>query len=237
MPAMKIRLLAFASASDAVGGAELDLELPEGATVGDLKQRLERDHAQLAGLWHRVAVAVDGELVPDPTALTEGCEVALLPPVSGGCGENVVARAPAVEITESALDVDDVAARVAGPDCGALVVFVGTVRNRHGGRDVARLTYSGYLPMALERMSRIVDDLERELAGTRIALVHRLGTLEPGIASVVIAASSPHRGDAYEASRCALERLKAEVPIWKREHYAGGEAAWREEEVLAAPTL
>ncbi|HVS16044.1 MAG TPA: molybdenum cofactor biosynthesis protein MoaE [Thermoanaerobaculia bacterium] len=231
---MKIRLLAFASASDAVGGSELELELPEGATVGDLKERLERDHAALAGLWHRVAVAVDGELAQDSTALADGAEVALLPPVSGGCGE-ASGVVPAVEITESPLDVDGVAARVAGPDCGALVVFVGTVRDRHHGRPVERLGYTAYRPMALVRMRRIAGDLERSFAGTRVALVHRLGTLEPGVASVVIAVASPHRDAAYQASRQALERLKAEVPIWKREHYAGGAAAWREEEVLARP--
>jgi MoaE-MoaD fusion protein len=230
---MKIRLLAFASASDAVGGSELELELPEGATIGDLKARLERDHAALAGLWNRVAVAVDGELAPDRTVLADGVEVALLPPVSGGSGGSAASR---VEITEGALDADEVASRVAGSDCGAVVLFVGTVRDRHGGRRVERLAYSAYRPMALDRMRRIAGELEGSFSGTRVALVHRLGTLEPGVASVVIAVASPHRGAAYEASRLALERLKAEVPIWKREHYAGGEAAWREEEVLAAPS-
>jgi molybdopterin synthase catalytic subunit len=233
---MKVRLLAFASASDAVGASELELELDPGLTVGQLKTRLEREHRGLAGLWGRIAVAVDGELAADADVLAEGVEVALLPPVSGGSCAAPGAPpklAERVAITEHPLDVAAIAARVAGADCGAQVVFVGVVRDHHAGRRVERLTYTGYRPMAIERMRRIVAELERENDGARVAIAHRLGTLEPGVASVVIAVASPHRAQAYEVSRHALERLKAEVPIWKREHYAGGEAAWREEEALA----
>ena len=231
---MKVRLLAFASASDAVGASELELELDPGFTIAQLKARLEREHPALAGLWGRIAVAVDGELAADADELEEGSEVALLPPVSGGARADrpVGAR---VAITEEPLDVAAVTAKVAGADCGAEVLFLGVVRDHHGGRRVERLTYTAYRPMALERMRRIAAELEQESGGpTRVAIVHRLGTLEPGVASVAIAVASPHRQEAYEASRRALERLKAEVPIWKREHYAGGDAAWREEESLAS---
>ena len=113
-----------------------------------------------------------------------------------------------------------------------MVLFVGTVRDRHGGRPVTRLTYSAYRSMAERRLSALAAELE-ELHGARVAIVHRLGTLEPGEASVVIAAAAPHRAAAYAASRECLERLKREVPVWKREHYADGSAAWREEEPLA----
>jgi len=108
------------------------------------------------------------------------------------------------------------------------------VRDHHAGRPVAKLTYSAYRPMALAGLRRIVTDLEASGPGLRAAIVHRLGEVPVGEASVVIAISSPHRAAAYEASRTALERLKAEIPIWKREHYADGEAAWREEEPLAS---
>jgi molybdopterin synthase catalytic subunit len=139
-------------------------------------------------------------------------------------------------LTDEPIDVGAVAHAVSGPDCGAQVLFVGTVRNRHDGREVARLTYSAYRPLAERRLAVLVDELAAA-HGARLAIVHRLGTLEPGEASVVIAVGAPHREAAYAASRECLERLKREVPVWKREHYADGSARWREEEPLvpAAP--
>lgn len=134
-------------------------------------------------------------------------------------------------LTDSPLDPTPLLAQVSTPDRGALVLFLGTVRDHHRGRSVAFLTYSAYRPMALARLERIVADLEAD--GTvRAAIVHRLGEVPVGEASVAIAASSAHREAAYEASRTALERLKREVPIWKRERYADGEEVWREEEPL-----
>jgi MoaE-MoaD fusion protein len=222
---MKIRLLAFASAADALGGASTELELPGPATVGDLKDRLAADHPALGALWPRVAVAVDGELVRDDAPLADGVEVALLPPVSGGSGQ------PAA-LVDRPLDAAVTAAAVAGPDCGAVVLFVGTVRDHHQGRQVARLTYTAYREMAESRLATITAELEVQ-HGARVAVTHRLGDLQPGEASVVIATAAPHREAAYAASRGCLERLKREVPIWKQEHYGDGSARWREEEPLS----
>jgi molybdopterin synthase catalytic subunit len=227
---MRIRLLAFASAGDALGAGEMDLDLPDGSRVADLRERLDRDHPALAPLWPRLAVAVDGRVVTTfDEPIPDGAEVALLPPVSGGSG-----RTDRTGITEGPIDVDEVVASVSGTDCGAVVVFVGTVRNRHQGRPVERLTYTGYPSMTRTGFERIAADLEAAHPGLRVAIVHRLGEVPVGEASVVIAAASPHRAAAYEASRTALERLKTEIPIWKREHYADGEAVWREEEPLRA---
>jgi len=183
------------------------------------------------GEWReRLAVAVDGELTTADAVLADGCEVALLPPVSGGSSD---ARAALVDLVDGPIDVAAVERSVAGPGCGAVVLFLGTVRNHHAGRAVERLTYSAYRPMALAGLRRIAGELEG--AGScRVGLVHRLGEVAVGEPSVVIAVASAHRQAAYEASRDALERLKREVPIWKREHYAGGDAAWREEERLVA---
>jgi len=228
---MKIRLLAFASAADALGSGELDLELPDGSRISDLCARLDRDHPQLAPLWARLAVAVDGRIVPAGTLLQEGAEVALLPPVSGGTQEEPEEPSRAA-LTEKPIDAGQAIAAVSGPGRGAVAVFLGTVRDQHGGRPVEKLIYSAYRPMALEGLERIVADLEAAHPDLRAAIVHRLGEVPVGEASVVIAIGSPHRAAAYEASRTALERLKAEIPIWKREHYADGEAAWREEEPL-----
>ena len=115
------------------------------------------------------------------------------------------------------------------------MVFLGNVRNHHAGREVAALTYSAYRTMAEARLEAIVSELEAADEDLRSEIVHRLGEVPVGEPSVVIAVASPHRAAAYEASRLALERLKREVPIWKRERYADGETVWREEEPLGEP--
>ncbi len=223
---MRVRLLAFATAAEAIGTRESELELPAGSRVGDLWELLERRHPDLAGLAGRLAMAVDGRLAGRDTPLADGAEVALLPPVSGG--------APAAALVDGPIDVEALRRQVAAPGCGAVLTFLGAVRDAHRGRPVSQLDYDAYRPMALERLERIAAELEGESPGLRVAIVHRLGTVPVGEPSVAIAVASPHRAAAYEASRAALERLKREVPIWKRELYADGGAAWREEEPLCA---
>jgi molybdopterin synthase catalytic subunit len=225
---VKIQLLAFASAADALGTDQLEVEIPSPATVSALGALLRARFPALEPLWPRLAVAVDGELAAADRALSPGVEVALLPPVSGGSGS--VAGA-VTGLTEQAIDIAQVTAAVGRKDRGAVLLFLGTVRDHHRGRPVTHLTYSAYRPMASQRLRRIVEELE---AGGEVAaeIVHRLGRVAAGEPSVVIAVASAHRQAAYEASRRALERLKKEVPIWKREHYADGGVEWREEEPL-----
>lgn len=232
---MNIRLLAFASAGDVLGASEMDLEMPEGSRVADLRDHLDRDHPGLAPLWPRLAVAVDGRVVPPETPLADGSEVALLPPVSGG-SEDLKSEPFRAGLVDGPIDVQRVADSVAGPSRGAVVLFLGTVRDHHAGRSVGRLTYSAYRSMALDGLRRIVHDLEAAAPGLKAAIVHRLGEVPVGEASVAIAVGSPHRAAAYEASRTALERLKTEIPIWKREHYTEGPPLWREEEPLTPGT-
>lgn len=228
---MKIALLAFASAGDILGAGEAELEVEPATTVADLKRLLEARHPELAPLWGRLAIAVNGDLRSDDTLLSEGDEVALLPPVSGGSG----GEEPSV-LTAEPLDAEAIVRRIAHPSCGAVVLFSGTVRDSHRGRAVERITYSAYRSMAEARLREIARRLELRHPGARVAIVHRIGEIAVGEASVVIAVASPHREAAYAASREALERLKAEVPIWKREHYRDGESSWREEELLVSNT-
>jgi molybdopterin synthase catalytic subunit len=230
---MKIRLLAFATAADALGTDETEMELPEGSRVSDLRARLDREHPSLAALWPRLAVAVDGRVVTHGEPIPDGAEVALLPPVSGGSEDEPRAELR-WHLVDGPIDGERIIAAVSAPGRGAVVVFYGTVRDHHAGRRVEKLTYSAYRSMARDGLARIVADLESAHQDLRAAIVHRLGEVPAGEASVVIAVASPHRAAAYEASRLALERLKAEIPIWKREHYAGGEAVWREVEPLVA---
>lgn len=234
---MKIRVVAFATASDVLGREALELTLPEAAGLAELRAELVARHPNLEVLWERLAVAVDGELARGETRLSDGCEVALLPPVSGGAPSAATCapeerRARLAALTDEAIDVAAVERAVAGSGRGAVLLFLGTVRDHHRGRAVDRLTYSAYRTMAEQTLGRIARELETEADELRVAIVHRLGEVPVGEASVAIAAASPHRAAAYDASRQALERLKREVPIWKREHYADGEAVWREEEPL-----
>lgn len=138
------------------------------------------------------------------------------------------------DLVHEAIDVASVEHAVAHPSCGAVLLFLGNVRDHHGGKKVVRLSYSAYETMARERLRRIARELEDEGrdAGLRVAIVHRLGDVPIGEPSVVIAVASAHREAAYDASRTALERLKREVPIWKRETYDDGDEVWREEESL-----
>lgn len=135
------------------------------------------------------------------------------------------------------LDAAAVIAAVASSAAGATVLFLGTVRDHHDGRQVTGIEYSAYELMAETAVARIVRELESATPGLHLAIVHRLGELTVGEASVAIAASSPRRVAAQEAARIALERVKSEVPIWKRERYADGNIAWREEEPLGGPSL
>lgn len=227
---MRVRILAFASAATELGAAEVEIDLAEGATVETLRRQLLTRHPGLASLWPRLAVAVDGELATADTGLAEGVEVALLPPVSGG--QRVRAR-----LVDGPIDVEDLRAETGHPSCGAVTLFVGSARDNHAGRAVTSLAYSAYRRMALDSLDRIARGLEAEAPGLRLGIVHRLGAVPVGEASVAIAAASPHRAAAFTASRAALERLKRETPIWKRESYADGSAAWREEEPLVGPAV
>ena len=222
---MKITVLAFATAGDALGARSLEIELEDGATVADLRRELEGRSPALTAIWDRLALAVDGELAAPDAPLTDGCEVALLPPVSGGSG-------PRVDLVEGPISIDRLIASSRDAGRGATVVFTGSVRDRRGDRGVTHLTYEGYAPMARPALERICSELERENDGLWLAVTHRLGEVPVGQTSVAILAGAPHRAAAFEACRAVLERLKREVPIWKREHYADGTAEWREEERL-----
>jgi len=130
-----------------------------------------------------------------------------------------------VDIRESPLSIDEALASVRRPGAGGIALFVGVVRDENAGRAVTRLEYSAYASMAKREMERIAEEIEREIEGVRLAALHRVGSLEVGEAAVVCAASAPHRGEAFRACRELIDRIKARVPIWKREIGPDG-AAW-----------
>jgi molybdopterin synthase catalytic subunit len=129
-----------------------------------------------------------------------------------------------VELRDAPLSIDEAVAVVRHAGAGAVCVFLGTVRDHNDGRAVVKLEYEAYPAMAIAEMRRIVDELAAEIAGVRLAVLHRTGALAVGDVAVVCAASAPHRGEAYRACRALIDRVKARVPIWKREH--GPEGAY-----------
>ena len=127
------------------------------------------------------------------------------------------------EIVSEPIDATAVAAAVASPHAGAVVTFLGTTRDHNDGRQVTRLEYEAYPSMAVAEMRRIGDRAREQWSIEAIAIVHRIGVVPVGEASVVIAVSAAHRGEAFAACRFAIDRLKEVVPIWKKEHFEGGE--------------
>jgi molybdopterin synthase catalytic subunit len=209
---MPVTVLFFAAARDAAGAARQVIE-PAPATVGALRAALAASRPELARLLPRCRLAVDQAFAADEDPLPDGAEVAVVPPVAGG--------APCFRVTEAPLSIDEVVAAVAGPGRGGLVTFTGNVRGETRGRRVLRLEYEAYGPMA-ERILAFIGAEVGAAHGAEVAVVHRVGVLQPGEAAVVIAAAAPHRLPAFRACQEVLERLKQDVPIWKREVYQDG---------------
>jgi molybdopterin synthase catalytic subunit len=131
-----------------------------------------------------------------------------------------------LEIVETPLDARALEARVAHPSCGAVLSFVGLVRDHHAGRAVTGLDYQAYPAMCQKVAQQIGAEIADRWPSARVTVAHRVGSLAIGEASIVIATAAPHRVEAYEASRYCIDRIKAILPVWKREHYIDGEAQW-----------
>ncbi|WP_209466530.1 molybdenum cofactor biosynthesis protein [Symbiobacterium terraclitae] len=210
----------FAAAADAVGRRSLQGDWT-GLTAAQLLEQLQKDYPGLARLAPVLSIAINREYATPDRRLADGDEVALIPPVSGGAPGP--AERPLFEVTTDPLSADEIAARVTNPHSGATVVFVGTVREWTHGRRTVHLEYEAYAEMAVAQMEQIGREIAERWPGARTAIVHRVGKLAITEASVVIAVATPHRADAFEACRHAIERLKQIVPIWKKEVWEDGE--------------
>jgi molybdopterin synthase catalytic subunit len=212
---MQVIAKLFGAAREAAGAKELSLALPEGATARSVWELLLDEHPAIAPFADRLAVAVNLEIRSLDAEIHDGDEIAFLPPVSGGAGT--------CSLSDSPIDVGKVVARVAGPGMGGIVTFIGAVRNRARGRDIRHLEYESYPEMAEREMQRIADAAAERWPDTRVAIAHRAGHLEIGDLAVVVAAAAPHRAEAFEACRYAIDTLKETVPIWKKEVATDGE--------------
>lgn len=225
---MLVRVLFFGVLKDVAGRAEEVIEVTPQSSIGAVFDSYRERFATLEARRSSILFARNREFATPDTVLCEGDEVAFLPPVSGGSG--VATKLPAVvAITRTVIDTKQLAESVRQDCDGAVVVFEGVVRDNTKGRKTRYLEYEAYEEMALTQMRRVADGVAQSFAVSRIAMVHRLGRLEIGEASVAIAAAAPHRRAAFEAALAAIDRLKREVPIWKKEYFADGEV-WVEGE-------
>jgi MoaE-MoaD fusion protein len=227
MMGMRVRVLFFGQLKDIVGVSQEDAELSEGARVEDLFERYGRRFPKLAEFRTSIAASVNQEYAAWLAPLASGDEVAFLPPVSGG--QQAVVGADLFQLVREPIRPREITESLKAPEDGALVIFDGFVRNNFKGQRTLYLEYEAYEAMALAKMREIGAQIREKFSVHRLAIVHRLGRLEIGETSVLIAVSSPHRSGAFDACRHAIDTLKRTVPIWKKEYFAGG-AVWAEGE-------
>jgi molybdopterin synthase catalytic subunit/molybdopterin converting factor small subunit len=206
---MRVVVKLFAGLRERAGTGERPLELPDGALASDVWPELGLGEEEPAGLLY----AVNRAYAEPEHPLAEGDEVALIPPVSGG----------AFVVTDDPLSLEAAVGEVTDDRAGAVATFTGTVRSESRGRTVHHLEYEAYTEMAESVMAGLATVLKARYELHDVAIHHRVGRVEIGEASVVIAISAPHRADALAACKDAIDALKETVPLWKKEVYEGGE--------------
>lgn len=224
---MRVQILVFGVLKDLIPEQSGEIDLPGGSRVRDLIDRYRSHFAGRDSLWASLAVAVNRQYVTASHLLQEGDEVALLPPVSGGAPEPVVA------LVREPIDAESLVARLKQGEDGAVVVFDGIVRNNTRGRRTLYLVYEAYEEMALAQMRELAAKSIADFGVRDISILHRLGKLEIGETSVLIAVASAHRAQAFDACRWLIDTLKKTVPIWKKEHFEDG-AVWADGEAFPA---
>ncbi|HEX5883786.1 MAG TPA: molybdenum cofactor biosynthesis protein MoaE [Pyrinomonadaceae bacterium] len=213
---VKVRVLFFGAARDAVDANPLEISLDAPATVSTAFRKLSQKYSQLERFGRSLLFAVNQEYATPETPLKENDELAVFPPVSGGSHDFF-------ELTTETIDVGQVARRVVLPECGATVTLDGYAREWTNGKHTLYLVYEAYDSMALTEMQRLGAEAHKQFKIAHIGIVHRTGRLEIGETSVVIAVSAPHRQAAFQACEWAIKELKRTVPIWKKEVFEDGE--------------
>jgi MoaE-MoaD fusion protein len=206
---VKVRVRLFAALRERAGTSNVEVDLPEGSAVADVWPELDLGE-EPAGLVY----ALNRSYVDRTATVSPGDEIAVIPPVSGG-GD--------FRLSEEPLSLEAVAAEVKNDAAGAIATFVGTTRARSRGRDVLYLEYEAYEGMAEQVMEGLAASLKARHELCEVAIYHRIGRVEIGETSVVIAVSAPHRAAALTACHEAIDELKVTVPLWKKEVYEGGE--------------
>ncbi len=213
--AVTVRL--FASVRESAGTAAVNVRLGHGALVEDA---LNSASKAVPGVWKlpsKYMIAVNGQYAGPTTPLSDGDTVAVIPPVSGGSSRQFI------KITSEPLEADLLVKHILSDADGAVVTFIGVTRDHNEGRHVEFLEYEAYQPMAEEKIAGIIDDMKSRWQIGNVAVAHRTGRVNVGETSMVLAVSAPHRRPAFEAALYFVDQLKLIVPIWKKEHFEGGE--------------
>jgi molybdopterin synthase catalytic subunit len=221
---MQVRVLFFGVLKDLAGRSSDVISLPDHATAADVLDHYERSFGEKRGLLASIAISVNQEYAAADRLLHPGDEVALLPPVSGGSDGG-----PYVRLVDERIVPHDIVPTLERPEDGAIVIFDGIVRNNSRGRRTLYLEYEAYEEMALAKLRELASEAMQRFAIRNVGLVHRLGHLEVGESSVLIAVFSAHRAAAFDACRWLIDTLKRTVPIWKKEFFEDG-AVWADGE-------
>jgi molybdopterin converting factor subunit 1 len=226
---MRVRVLFFGVLRELAGKASDEIELPDGATVRRIMEQYADQIPGLKDALPSIALAVNQQYAGPDTVLRPNDEVALLPPVSGGASHH----APLVKLVRERIVPHDIVPALEKPEDGAIVIFDGIVRNHSRNRKTVYLEYDAYEEMALAQLKELAGEAMQRFAIRNVAVVHRLGHLEIGESSVLIAVFSAHRAAAFDACRWLIDTLKRKVPIWKKEYFEDG-AAWADGEPFPA---
>lgn len=231
---MAIRVLFFGILRDIAGRPSDCLETADGASLEHVFEHYATQHPRLRDLRGSIVLALNQHFSEPTSLVSDGDEVAFLPPVSGGAGPRYTHEIAAPEghffaLTRSPIDSTELSGRLLQGLDGAVITFEGVVRDNTKGRPTRYLDYECYEAMAIKVMAEIGLAIAGSHAISRIALVHRLGRLHIGEASVAVIVTAPHRKPAFEAALEGINRLKRLVPIWKKEYFADGEV-WVEGE-------
>lgn len=229
---MRVRILFFGMLKELAGRASDTIEVAEGASVADVLRNYEAQIPRLKDALSSLALAVNQQYAGPGTKLNPDDEIALLPPVSGGLPEGL-ARLSHAAIVREVIDTRHVVDSLKRGEDGAALVFEGVVRNQTRGRKTLYLEYEAYEEMALAQLEKLALEALEKFQVRDVAIVHRLGRLEIGEASVLIAVASAHRAAAFEACRWLIDTLKRTVPIWKKEFFEDG-AVWADGEPFPA---
>lgn len=237
---MQVRVLFFGVLKELAGKSADVIELQDGSCVRDVLVHYSLQVPKLESCLPSVALAVNQRYADPETTLKANDEVALLPPVSGGAA-GAAGETPQhpkechryASIVRETIDTPAITSRLKHADDGAAVVFEGVVRNQTRGRRTLYLDYSAYEEMAYQQLEKLAAEALAKFQIRDVAIVHRLGRLEIGETSVLIAVASAHRGPAFDACRWIIDTLKKTVPIWKKEYFEDG-AVWADGEPFPA---
>jgi molybdopterin synthase catalytic subunit/molybdopterin converting factor small subunit len=222
---MKLTIHMFAGLSEVFKADRIQIHTGEETITADLlKQIIIQNYPHAEHLIQQAFIAKNHAYAASDEVICEQDEIALIPPVSGG--EETSVEHDLFQITYDPLDIEEVAKKVIHAHNGASISFIGTTREFTQSKKTIFLEYEAYIPMAQNAIVQIGQEITDQWPGTLTAISHRLGKVEISETSVIIAVSSPHRDDCYEASRYAIERLKQIVPIWKKEIWEDG-SEWK----------